>query len=57
MTMQEQIAAMQAKRAPMPRVWQDSDGKWRHKYDHDSRFERKADAELDARWSEEWGCK
>lgn len=57
MTMQEKIAMMQTKRQPMLRVWQDSDGKWRNKYEHHARFDREADAAMSARWCEEWGCK
>lgn len=59
MTIKEKIALMQAsKRAnPMPRVWQEDDGQWRHQYEYHARFERRADAEMAARWCEEWGCK
>lgn len=57
MTMHEKIAAMQKKRTPMARVWQDSNGLWRNKYEYHGRFARKEDAEMAARWAEEWGCK
>lgn len=55
--MKEAIAQMQAKRQPMPRVWQDNNGRWAHQYEYHARFDRRADAEMAARWCEEWGCK
>lgn len=57
MTMQEKIAAMQAKRQPMGRIWQDSDGMWRNRYEHHARYADRTGAETAARFAEEWGCR
>jgi hypothetical protein len=55
--MAAKISQMQTKRQPMPRVWQENDGTWGHKYEYHARFSRRCDAEMAARWCEEWGCK
>lgn len=55
MTMQEKIAAMQTKRQPMERVWEDGDGVWRNRYEYHARYADRVGAETAARFAEEWG--